>query len=41
MVIEKYGWPRDHPGSDNCFEALTDIPKWKGAALYIRPEEVT
>jgi tungstate transport system ATP-binding protein len=26
---------------ENCFEALTDMPTGKRAALYIRPEEVT
>jgi tungstate transport system ATP-binding protein len=26
---------------DNCFEALTDLRKGQGAALYIRPEEVS
>jgi molybdopterin-binding protein len=41
VVVENTGGHAVIRVGANCFEALTDIPKGKGAALYIRPEEVT
>ena len=41
VVTENTGGHATIRVGDNCFEALTDIPKGKRAALYIRPEEVT
>ena len=41
MVVENSGGHATIRIGDNCFEALTDIPKGKRVALYIRPEEVT